>query len=504
MSFDTTPKPYFLQAMRNQAWTITGALAELVDNSFGPGRGDATTCHITYNPKTRTLSVVDDGVGMTSIGRLFQLGNTIGRSPGDIGLYGSGGTMALLWLGAAASVYTLRDDKVSHDTVVWSQSIEAGRFPRINEAWQPASLSNCPAELFEQGQGTAVVLKLADERGKLRADNTKRDLARIYGPGIRAGKRIVWTTLGKNGETETLTDPIVMPGDDDKVVDFDFALEYGNEILPVRGQVGLVDGLSVIDAGIHVGYGSRVIAKTKDCFVSADSSEKFVGASVTGWLDLGDGWQPYLSTTKTALNDKPLWDALMGYVFDSIRPLLEEADDEKLTLELEDIALSLQNLFDGSARVSVAKKEPTDEETEEVGPDDIEGERPLAEPATPQTDDHTDKPARAEVRIMPESDDKLDGTLCLAEKAASTITVMVNKEHPVIELALQQRPVNRALLNQIVVSEIANVIAADPELCELAFRAKDARTILEVEDLVHRERKVLRIMADNIRTKNAA
>jgi hypothetical protein len=35
---------------------------------------------------------------MEAIGRLFQLDNTIGRVVGDIGVYGSGGIYALLWL----------------------------------------------------------------------------------------------------------------------------------------------------------------------------------------------------------------------------------------------------------------------------------------------------------------------------------------------------------------------------------------------------------------------
>jgi Histidine kinase-, DNA gyrase B-, and HSP90-like ATPase len=506
MSFDTTPDPYFLHAMRSQSWNVTGALAELVDNSFGPGRGNADLCEITYDPRKRMVTIVDDGVGMSSIGRLFQLGNTIGRTPGDIGLYGSGGTMAILWLADAVAVYTLRDGKVSHDRVVWAEWIARHKFPQIDDSWHTVSLSNCPPELLVHGHGTAIVFKLAPERGKLRTDNVRRDLAKIYGPGIRAGKQIVWTTLGKGGDSETLVDPIVMPGDQDKVINFDFALEYDGDVLPVTGQVGLVDGLKISDAGIHVGYGSRVITKTKDCFVSVDGNEKYAGASVTGWLDLGDGWQPYLSTTKTAVNDKPLWEALMGYVFESIKPLLEESDDEKLSLELEDIRLSLQNLFDGRATVSVPRT-PSEVPTDlPEGPGD-EGTASAEEPATPETDEsdqHVDRPAKAEIRIVPSSDEELDGVLCFADRAASTVTVYVNKDHPLIDLALQQRPVNRMLLNQVVVNEIANVLADDPQLCDVAFKKSVATTIAEIEDPQQRERKVLRLLTDNIKAKQAS
>src|SRR5262245_29785536 len=93
--YDTTPKPAFLLAMQNQKWSVSGALAELVDNSFGSGRGNADYCAIIHRQRQRVIEVLDNGQGMEYLGRIFQLGNTIGRAPGDIGRYGSGGTMAL-------------------------------------------------------------------------------------------------------------------------------------------------------------------------------------------------------------------------------------------------------------------------------------------------------------------------------------------------------------------------------------------------------------------------
>src|SRR5262249_16865950 len=64
--------------------------------SFGPGRGNAITVTIFHDLTARTLTVLDNGRGMDAIGRLFQHGNSIGHSIGDIGEYGAGGTKALL------------------------------------------------------------------------------------------------------------------------------------------------------------------------------------------------------------------------------------------------------------------------------------------------------------------------------------------------------------------------------------------------------------------------
>ena len=130
--FDCTPKPAFLLALRNQDWTAAGALSELVDNSFGPGRGNANFVQITYDITHRTLVVRDDGEGMQAIGRLFQLGNTIGRMVGDIGVYGSGGTYALLWLADKVELVTMRDGLVSGDTVDWPRCIKDNVFPVVS------------------------------------------------------------------------------------------------------------------------------------------------------------------------------------------------------------------------------------------------------------------------------------------------------------------------------------------------------------------------------------
>jgi hypothetical protein len=50
-------------------WTPHGAIAELVDNSFGPMRGNANKVIISFDRKARTIEVLDDGQGMDHIGR---------------------------------------------------------------------------------------------------------------------------------------------------------------------------------------------------------------------------------------------------------------------------------------------------------------------------------------------------------------------------------------------------------------------------------------------------
>src|SRR5436190_20027794 len=93
-----TPLPHYLEAVMSQKWTVSGALAELIDNSFGPARGDASRVEIEWNATTRTFTVRDDGQGMKELELLLRPGRTIGLSAKDIGRYGAGGTMAVMWL----------------------------------------------------------------------------------------------------------------------------------------------------------------------------------------------------------------------------------------------------------------------------------------------------------------------------------------------------------------------------------------------------------------------
>jgi len=66
----------------------------------------------------------------------------------------------------------------------------------------------------------------------------------------------------------------------------------------------------------------RLIACLASRSCSAGGEERYVGTGVSGWLDLGENWQPYLSTTKDAFDDAPLFDVLMGQVFEpNVRPV---------------------------------------------------------------------------------------------------------------------------------------------------------------------------------------
>jgi Histidine kinase-, DNA gyrase B-, and HSP90-like ATPase len=500
-----------VRSVQNERWSVTGALAELIDNSFGSGRGNATVVMIFHDTRSRTLAVLDNGRGMDAIGRLFQHGNSIGHSIGDIGEYGAGGTKALLWLASKVSIWTLRDHKVQHDQVTWSEWFGLKSFDdaNVSNEWYDANRSNTPPELLALGHGTVIRLNLLATRA-FRANNLIRDLSPLYSTGLRKRRRISWITCRKEriDDTIELSDPFAVPSENAKTVTFDFVIERNGEHLPVYGKVTLDENTPQSDSRIQIGFGYRIIRGATECFQSRDGKEKFAGIGVSGWLDLGDGWQPYLSTTKDGIDDAPLFDALMDHVFQRIKPLLEEAEKKSFSLHFDDLALGWERALNSQAgdflvKVGVRTAPPPQSDDSGVAP-----ETPLPHPRAEiqqpdgKAGDIEKKVAPSlEIAIFRQSDAVLEGALCRAVIRGTDIFVEVNAEHPTVQEALKARPVNRMALNLMIVGELAQAIVDQNggSLIRKIFHRDVAAEICGIEHTHHRSRVVARRLIDRVR-----
>jgi hypothetical protein len=509
--FNCTPKPAMLRSVQNERWNVSGALAELLDNSFGPGRGNATTVTVFHDPTARTLTVLDNGRGMDAIGRLFQHGNSIGHSIGDIGEYGAGGTKALLWLASRVSIWTLREQMIQHDNVIWKNWFNLDSFDDANVSndWRRANSSNTPSELLAIGHGTLIRMHLLPTRS-LRVNNIVRDLARFYSTGLRKGRHIHWVTCRKGApeDTTALADPFATPSEDSRTIIFDLVLEHHGEHLPVHGRAIFDENTPQSESRVQIGFGYRMIRSTADCFQSRDGEEKYAGIGVSGWLDLGEGWQPYLSTTKDAIDDAPLYGALMDHVFKSIKPLLQEAERKSFSVQFDDLAIGLEQALNsrtGDVVVKVGTEMgslPTSNNPTDGPPTDLPGllrEIPQSN-GKPGDSERTVAPSLA-IIIYQESDAALEGALCQAGIRGSDIFVAVNRDHTFVQEALKARPFNRMALNVMIVDELARAIVEidDGVLIKKIFHRDVASAIYGIEHNHHRSRIVARRLIDRVR-----
>jgi len=511
---DTTPKPAFLRALQNQKWTVAGALSELIDNSLGTGRGAAKHVVITHDPKQRVITVLDDGRGMDAVGRLFQLGNTIGRSPGDIGLYGSGGTMAIVWLPARVEVFTMRNGMMSAVSAVWEDVFKMAAFPKVPNRWTKATLANTPESLYALGHGTLIRLHLLNER-RFTGNNVQRDLAANHGPIMRAGKEILWRTLGRGGGEHVLAELMPEFTDSKKVVHIDLILQLPNGAeLPVTGTIGWVEDLPQSKSVISVGFGTRVVMKTRDCYAAPDGSKSYLGIGITGWLDLGEGWQPYLTTTKDAMNDQPAWERLMGHVFQEIESLLKAVDHQGFSLLFDEIGIHLEAALNTHTPFEIGvKAKPSPQPEPDPGPAPGPGPGPddpkhHNKPRVPMDDPGDDikipEPGVTKLAVIETSDADLEGLLCKCEKIGQhEIMVSVNSDHSVVKEALQKRPINRMALNLLITREIADMVAEDDALRRVMFRPGVLREI-EARDEDMRPAFIARLLMDRARIERDA
>jgi hypothetical protein len=525
-TFDTTPGIAVIDAVAAEKWTASGAISELVDNAFGKIRGDASQVVINYDrsKNPHIMTIIDNGRGMDHIGRLFKLANGSGIGIGDIGRWGSGGTKALMWLATDIRIWSMQNGNVMHDHIRWQDHKE--EWPRVNDSWEPASLRNTPTALFQLGHGTMIELKVRSKR-TVHADAVQRDLEETYSPGLRKGKGIKWITVTKGRElTRTLRgDLLQLPEDPKRIVNFNIAIDLGKEQphLPVSGTVALIDDLPFKHSNIAIGFGHRIIFRTRACYQSIDGQKKYSGAGIGGWLDLGHGWQEYLTTVKDEINDDHIRAALMNHVFNEIEPLLKQVEEDQLSMLLDGIAIDLctaignlnQNTDNLVGYADMRALPPLrDDSVNPIIPDPpVSGDNviSISPPKVVEDDPNKDGPNNkkerpippvAQIRLDRQTDDFLDHALCrvpITSDRDNIVSILVNKEHPVVLELLQSKPLNRMALHLMLTRELAAALIDHP-LLQTRILSPKIRHLLEVfPDNGSRERYLARILMDSAR-----
>lgn len=493
-----SPTPRILYALQNETWSVKGALSELIDNSFGIERGNADHVWIMHDKTNRTITVLDDGVGMSAVSRLFRLGDGVGMKVGDIGKYGTGGTLAILWLARVVDIWTLRssDRKVSRYKMEWKKIFTLPSFDdiKVPNAWEPATEKNTPRHLLDRGHGTYIHMHLLQGRN-FQAPVTISEIVRNYAPGLRSGKIIEWVSVKKDKviERERLMPP-EEPTDLEDAVEINGEVAVDGKNLPIKGRVVLGENIPVSKSVVSFGLGHRVIFHTKDCFSSPDGTEVYQGAGVCGWIDLGGGWADYLSLTKDSINNDDARDALMRFIFEVIRPLLEKSERATRRLAFDELQISLTDMLNAESRIERIKREKK-EKTEPK-----EKERKVSEDNSEDTEPPKDNDeAASNLEIVEMSDAAMEGQICTIDvQRENHIIANVNYEHSSIKSALQQSATDKRVLTAYVMHPLAAAIVDNPSLLKATFRKPSVIRDIERFDGRQRERYVLRRLMDRV------
>ena len=251
------PKAHTIHSLVNQRMSVHDALAELVDNSFAPGKGGADGIWIDVSPDR--ILVWDHGRGVDDLNRLFQLGNTSSwEDPSDIGLYGVGATNAAIWLGGYLRVTTVRDGLVHSHETDWDECTKRGKWakPYLRRG-KSARPDNVPPQLLVEGKassGTLIEIGRRRRGGRnFKMETLMQRLGFTFGPGLRAGKTI---NVRRHGGNWLPCEPIEPPRLTD-VIEFESSVEG----MTYRCRAGLmIDPVMHMNA-FHVGFSHRVLEK---------------------------------------------------------------------------------------------------------------------------------------------------------------------------------------------------------------------------------------------------
>jgi len=450
------PTGRILLAIRNKKWAVAPALAELLDNSFGELRGRASAIWLQWTPKTRLLTILDNGQGMKDIADLFTLGKGESSGAGDIGLYGVGGSEALLWLADDAEVVTLQAGRVARARAKWARCIRRQEFPDINSRWREATPNTCPLELLACEHGTLIRLAIRPDL-RIKPELIQERLSRLFGVALRGGRRVTWTTDTPDGPIETQLHAWD-PGPLQDAISATVTLGKG---LSAHVSAGRVEGLSLANSKLSVNYIYRQVKET-----TAGFGRPVQG--VVGNVDLSPEWLPYLTTTKDDIREdgRHLEEALMSVVASFLEPLIAQLIAAKRAVIFTNVRISLKRNFERGFEV-MSDREPSIATDEPTAP----RADPIPRPPRPP------RKQAAEIQIENSTNEELGGLLCKVQMNNAQAVAFINGEHPLVLMALDAEPVNQRLLEQILIPALAKEIVEANALVTfglLSQRAADA------------------------------
>ena len=421
-----TPLPHLVKSIRSRNWNLSGALMEWVDNSLQHGRAKNIAIYIGNG---ENIAILDDGVGIDDINRVFTLGDA--SAYGDlsqIGQYGVGATDAMIFLGEKSTVETVRDKRKHKMTVDWMGVEESGEWPlRYTGTGKPAKKGDVGTKILVSGLFQKTFLKKTSE-------NVAKDLGLTFAPALHKGAKIMlYHRLINGDDQEILIEPFEPVGLTD-VVKIKGSINTLRGQLRWTGRVGLSPPLVEKHNGVHIAFGHRIIEMTRDPFMGVSAPTLYVEVQ----LDDTTPWKYQLSDHK----DKVVRyrDDLMESIHDAIKPLLDKAKEQATNLALLEMTAEIEAPLNKALKAAGALFIDPDEEPgiggifhndEEGGeepdprPGDIE-----AEARNPQDDGDPAKeiikPNGIKIEYVPKA--RLEGRAFAWEVNDKLLTIKLEKE----------------------------------------------------------------------------
>lgn len=337
-----------LSSQSHNTWIAN--ICELIDNSFD---AEAASVSVEWGRATKGgadyFKIVDDGRGKDSLLPFFKAGLHEQSSTTEVGQYGVGGTLAQNWIcdtrGTTHVVTVCRGDGlVREGEQSWLKIVASDAFTFDEQDERAAAGEEC---------GTAITVipceRKVPDKGE-RFANLVSELGFIYASALRAGRQI---KIRRNPDDAwTLVRAWALPKLDPGAVDI--TLTLGRRLVKLKCGI-VADGEETTRCGLTYYVGFRSIETTaKGC--SDYSTSRIVGAVE---LSGKDGWP--VSTNKDAMKANADTDVLYAAIFDAIHPLLLQAKQKALQMNIASLTDSLSQMINGLVEEAKAKRTKTGE-----------------------------------------------------------------------------------------------------------------------------------------------
>ena len=346
-------EPAFLYSIREQSsYSWRKMICELIDNSF-----DAEASRVDLHwPGGNVFRIEDDGRGCDDLMRMITLGRRHEHPTNDVGKYGVGSKMALIWLWGQSRIESATE-RGSHEITVDWEEVASGcsEFPERQETGTRDRI------------GTKI--ECMYERKSPALDRIIPDLQRTYTPGLEIGKRIVVWGSGKR-PASSLTSvrwPITTEELDD-------VIEVAGRSVRIRMGIVAEGVANPYDHGFSFERSYRVIKET------TLGANGFSVGRIAARITLGKEWR--LSTHKDDFEE--FQDELGEAIYDRCGEMMESASNQTTTIEDRQFNAELAGIVIAASRTRREKREPSESVTGTVEPKNTGRRRATATQSTDQ------------------------------------------------------------------------------------------------------------------------
>lgn len=339
---DITPKTHILTSMARQDMPPSLAIVELIDNSLD-AKGHEN--RVDYDVSNHVITISDDGVGAPDPSAIVTMGEHDSEGRDTSGRYGIGAKDAIMALGTAVEVVTVRNGLRRTVRADFDEILATGRWVAREDQEEVAVGTH---------SGTAV--RICNVNRKIYPQPIADKLAATFAPALRRGKRILVNGIAVEAPAEVdVTDRVQGGGM--------FGLKQ------YRYWAGIKRDGQKVDGGWRFEFKNRVLDSTPSnrSYGTQDmDTHKFYG--VITLLEPEDAeHDERWSVNKHKTSADELED-LCELIFPCVKELLAQAAEEHaLTLE-SDIADEVGRQLTEALSESQMKKERRRPGTEENHP----------------------------------------------------------------------------------------------------------------------------------------